>query len=164
MPRKLLVPSQEHLRCSATVTQRTTLLATSRTVTQNSWVIKIIVFLSILKGLLYIEKKIKDFMKFYRDNFPKASILPKMHILEDHVVPWMRRWRMGSGIMGEQGAESIHAHLMRLERTYQGILNEVDRLLYIFQEQALESDPSLTNLRPSPKKRKEESQTDSDEN
>ncbi len=101
-------------------------------------------------------------MKFYRDNFPKASILPKMHILEDHVVPWMRRWRMGSGIMGEQGAESIHAHLMRLERIYQGIPNEVDRLLYIFKEQALESDPSLTTLRPSPKKRKEESQTDSE--
>ncbi len=43
---------------------------------------------------------------------------------------------MGSGIMGEQGAESIHAHLIRLERTYQGIPNEVDRLLYIFKEQA----------------------------
>ncbi len=44
---------------------------------------------------------------------------------------------------GEQGAESIHAHINQLERTYQGIPNEVDRLKYIFREQALESDPSL---------------------
>ncbi len=48
----------------------------------------------------------------------------------------------GFGYYGR--AESIHAHLMRLERTYS----------YIFKEQALESDPSLTTLRPSPKKRK----------
>ena len=70
-------------------------------------------------------------------------------------MPWMRRWRVGSGLMGEQGAESIHAHLMRLERTYQGIPNELDRLKYIFKEQALESAPSLTCLRPPPKKKEE---------
>ena len=48
-------------------------------------------------------------MSSYREKSPQASILPKMHILEDHVVPWMRRWRIGAGLMGEQGAESIHA-------------------------------------------------------
>ena len=69
-------------------------------------------------------------------------------------MPWMWIWRVGSGLMGEQGAESIHAHLMRLERTYQGIPNELDRLKYIFKEQALESAPSLTCLRPPLKKRK----------
>ncbi len=53
---------------------------------------------------------------------------------------------IGCGIMGEQGAESIHAHINHLERTYQSIPNELDRLKYIFQEQALESDPLLTAL------------------
>ena len=56
--------------------------------------------------------------------------------------------------MGEQGAESIHAHMMRLERTYQGVANEVDRLKYIFKEHMLVSAPSLTSLRPPIKKRK----------
>ena len=56
--------------------------------------------------------------------------------------------------MGEQGAESIHAHMMRFERVYQGIPNDVDRLKYIFKEQMLESAPSLTSLRPKPKRRK----------
>ena len=54
--------------------------------------------------------------------------------------------------MGEQGAESIHAHMMRLERTYQGVANEVDRLKYIIKEHMLESAPSLTSLRPPTKR------------
>lgn len=77
-----------------------------------------------------------------------------MHILEDHVVPWIRRWRLGSGLMGEQGAESIHAHIMKLERVHQGIPDDQERLLYIMNEHILESDPALTSLRPSPKKRR----------
>ena len=52
--------------------------------------------------------------------------------------------------MGEQGAESIHAHLMRLERIHQGIANDVQRLKYIVREHMLESAPSLTSLRPDP--------------
>ena len=87
-------------------------------------------------------------MSFYREKCPQASILPKMHVLEEHVVPWMRRWRIGAGLMGDQGAESIHAHFMRLERTNQGIPNEVDRLKYMVKEHILQSEPSLTNLRP----------------
>ncbi len=98
-------------------------------------------------------------MKFYREKFPQASVLPKMHIMEEHIIPWMRRWRIGAGLMGEQGAESLHAHFMRLERTYQGIANEVDRLKYIVKEHMIESEPSLTSLRPPAKKLK----TDKDE-
>ncbi len=93
-------------------------------------------------------------MAFYRAKFPNATVLPKMHILEDHTVPWLKRWHLGAGIMGEQGAESIHAHMMRLERTYQGVINDVDRLKYIVKEHMLEAAPSLTSLRPPIKKRK----------
>lgn len=52
------------------------------------------------------------------------------------------------------GGESVHAHLMNLERMNKGIPNEVDRLRYIVREHMLESDPSLTCLRPAAKKRK----------
>lgn len=61
--------------------------------------------------------------------------------------------------MGEQGAESIHAHLMRLERIHQGIPNDVERLKYIVREHMLESDPSLIELRPPVKKRKKKHQS-----
>ncbi len=53
--------------------------------------------------------------------------------------------------MGEQGAQSIHQHFMKLERTHQGIPSEVDRLRYIMKEHQLASDSSLTCLRPAPK-------------
>ncbi len=32
---------------------------------------------------------------------------------------------------GEQGAEAIHAHMMKLDRVYQSIPDEVERLKYI---------------------------------
>ncbi len=95
-----------------------------------------------------LESHITEFLKFYREKFPSATILPKMHVLEDHFIPWIRRWRLGSGLMGEQGAESIHAHVMKLERVHQSIPNELDRLKYIVKEQTLESAPALTSLRP----------------
>ena len=67
--------------------------------------------------------------------------------------------------MGEQCAESVHAHLMHLERRNQGIPNDVDRLRYIVREHMLESDPSLTTLRPAAKKknRSEDSSSESSE-
>ena len=89
----------------------------------------------------------------YRAKFPWATVLPKMHILEDNTIPWLRRHHVGAGLMGGQGAESIHAHLMRPERIYQGIARDVDRLKYILKEHELESAPSLTCLRPPPAKR-----------
>ena len=79
------------------------------------------------------ECDIKDFMEFYRKQFPRATILPKLHIMEEHVVPWVKRWCVGAGLMGEQGAKSIHAHFKRLERIH------VDRLKFIMKEHQLKS-------------------------
>ena len=101
-----------------------------------------------------IEKDIVSFMAFYREAFPDATVLPKMHILEDHVIPWMRRWHMGAGLMGEQGAESIHAHLNRLETQYQGIANPLEKLKYIVMEHNVETTPGINCLRPAPRKYK----------
>ena len=94
--------------------------------------------------LLTAEQNILNFMADYRTNFPTANILPKMHILEDHVVPWVRKWRIGSGVMGEQGAESIHAHIARLEAQYGNIVNPLEELRYVFNEHNLESVPALS--------------------
>ena len=93
-------------------------------------------------------------MEFYPENFLYSTVLPKMHILDDHIVPWMRRWRLGSGLIGEQGAEFIHAHIMKLEKVHRGIPDDVERLEYIMKEHILEFDPSLTCLRLSLKKRR----------
>ena len=78
---------------------------------------------------LFAETNIGTFMACYREFFAAATVLPKMHILEHHVVPWMRRWGIGAGLMGEQGAESIiiiHAHLNRLEAQFSGTVNPLE--------------------------------------
>lgn len=60
-------------------------------------------------GTFHSESSIPQFMEHYRRSFPHATILPKMHVLEDHVLPWLKCWRVGSGLMGEQGA--LHSHI-----------------------------------------------------
>ena len=60
--------------------------------------------------LSIIDVHIKTFLDNYWSVYPNATITPKLHPLEDHMVPWIRRWGgVGFGVMGEQGAESIHA-------------------------------------------------------
>ena len=72
-------------------------------------------------------------MANYHVLFPDASVTPKMHLLEEHTVDWMRRWHTGCGFMGEQGAESIHAHLRKLEEK-RGIFNKLQKLFYVVKE------------------------------
>jgi hypothetical protein len=92
-------------------------------------------------------------MTYYRREFTGATVLPKMHILEDHVVPWLRRWNIGAGLMGEQGAESLHAHIHKLETNYATIPNKMDRLRHIFNMYNLETAPALLSLKPEVKQR-----------
>lgn len=103
-------------------------------------------------SLLYtLDKNIRDFMHFYRESFPDATILPKMHMLEEHVVPWLKKWHIGFGFMGEQGAESIHAYFNMLKRTFQGIRDPVQRLERIMTEHYA---PANIAAKPTIKKRK----------
>ncbi len=64
----------------------------------------------------------------------------------------MLQWHVGAGLMGEQGAESILAHLKRLEIQYNGIVNSLVRLKYVVTEHNIESSPGLNSLRPDAKK------------
>ena len=59
---------------------------------------------------------------------------------------------MGSGLMGEHGAESIHAHINLLETQFHGISNPLDRLKYIVKEHNVEAS-SLLNVEASPLKK-----------
>lgn len=101
------------------------------------------------------EKNIKAFMQFYRATFPHATVLPKMHLMEDHMIPWLRKWHLGFGTMGEQGAESIHASFNSIERSFACMIhNRVERLLSVVKEHHLRISPANVNLLPPIKKRK----------
>ena len=77
-----------------------------------------------------------------------------MHLLEDHTTPWMTKWKVGAGLMGKQDAESIHAHIGRLEAQYNGIANQVDKLRYVIKEHNLEASLLLNCLQPALKRYK----------
>ena len=56
------------------------------------------------------SKAIQEFMAFYQ--YPEATAPIKMHLLEDHEVG--KYLPSGFGLLGEQGAELIHAQFNRL--------------------------------------------------
>ena len=49
-----------------------------------------------------IQENINTYMTNYRNYFP-AKVLPKMHILEHHCLPFIENFGFGLGLMGEQG-------------------------------------------------------------
>lgn len=98
-------------------------------------------------------------MEYYRTEFPTASILPKMHMLEEHVIPWLRRWKVGFGLLGEQGIESVHAHFNSLGRTFRSIPEEVARLRQLMKEHLLHIAPDNVAAIPETKKRKRKKNT-----
>ena len=104
--------------------------------------------------IILVGTNIEGFMSYYRQHFPNATVLPKMHFMEAHVPNWLEKWKVGLGFMGEQGAESIHASFNNIERSYLNMPNKVDRLFRIVQEHHLRTDPDLQSLVPVVKRRK----------
>lgn len=93
-------------------------------------------------------------MAYYREKFPLASVLPKMHMLEEHVIPWLKRWHVGFGLLGEQGVESIHAHFNSYGRTFRSIPEEVARLRQLMKAHLLHISPDNIAATPAVKKRR----------
>jgi hypothetical protein len=75
-------------------------------------------------------------------------------MLEEHILPWMRKWGFGLGFHSEQGAESIHAEFNTMLRTYASTRNPVDRLKYILKEHLLRNSPTNRAEIPQTKKYK----------
>ena len=58
-----------------------------------------------------IERGIEIFMVGFRTFF--VTVPSKLHILDDHVVYQLRRFKVGLGLFNEQGAESTHKIIKR---------------------------------------------------
>ena len=52
---------------------------------------------------IFTEEAVGEFITFFRESFPQATVPIKMHVLEDHAVPWFQ-----FGLLHEQGALSSH--------------------------------------------------------
>ena len=91
-------------------------------------------------------------MSHYWMTFPHASVTPKMHMLEDHMMTWLKKWKVGFGTMGEQGAESIHANFNGIETNM--VHNRVQRLRCAVNEHYLRISPENVSMLPPIKRRK----------
>ena len=97
-------------------------------------------------------------MEFYRKTFPSATVTPKLHMLEKHVVPWLQQWEVGSGLMGEQGAESIHHWFNSQKATFHAMYDDVDRIKATMKEHFVHIAPTNVALQPPVAKRRKNEQ------
>ena len=104
--------------------------------------------------LTFLKLAIDEFMSFFRVIWPAASIPPKIHMLEKHVLPFMRQWKTGCGFYGEQGGESIHQVFKKIKGQFNPIKNAVARVRYMMEEHLRMISPEAVKLKPSAKKRK----------
>ena len=91
-------------------------------------------------------------MAYYRESFPTATVIPKMHMLEKHVAPELKEWHIGFGMMGEQGAESIHACYNRLGKMFDVMPDRVQQLKHKMKEYLLHVTPANIAAKPPVKK------------
>ncbi|XP_071945125.1 uncharacterized protein [Antedon mediterranea] len=98
------------------------------------------------------DEAIKDFMEEYRKT--NKSISPKLHMLEEHVIPQLKAWRFGLGLVSEQGGESIHAALNKRKRTVAGMHDRLGQLTSMMRSHAITTQPCIIEEIVEPKRRK----------
>lgn len=77
-----------------------------------------------------------------------------MHMLEDHCMEWVRAHKVGFGLLGEQGAESIHSRFNDLAEKYKPCPKGEERLMNMMKEHLLHITPQNVAARPPPSKRR----------
>ena len=71
-----------------------------------------------------------------------------MHMLEDHVVPFTRKWRFPLVFFGEQGGESIHHDFVSLAETFSIVKPATDSLKKMLEEHFIVTSPSNREIVP----------------
>ena len=102
---------------------------------------------------LSTEQEIDEFVSFFRATFPEATFPPKMHMLEEHVIPFMRKWHFPLGFFGEQGGESIHHEFVQLASTFSHVKSATSRLKKMLDMHYLAVHPKNREMIPEKKKR-----------
>jgi hypothetical protein len=99
------------------------------------------------------DDNIKKLLQHYRSSFPGESVPPKMHFLEDHMVDVLTRWKVGLGLLGEQGAESIHNVFNRYQRMHACVKPCNKRLECMMNTHLFGVFPKVQTLKPKIRKR-----------
>ena len=104
-----------------------------------------------------LEVNIKRFLHLCRTEIiarTSGNITPKLHLLEEHTIPMMERLRVGLGLLGEHGAESIHSAFNNYETLFKNMSCKLARLRTMADQHLLACVMELSNIRPQSQKRK----------
>ena len=107
-----------------------------------------------------LDENIKTFMSLLHHNWPETIISPKLHMIEDHIVPLLLRWNVGCGFLGEQGGEFIHKRINGMKQRYSNVRNKKDRLKYIMDCQLASTNPHACSKRVHRKERNFQQKSD----
>jgi hypothetical protein len=69
-------------------------------------------------------------------------------MLEDHIVPFLQKWGVGLGFLGEHGAESIHARFNALRRSFIRFPDRTKKLYSMMKEHLLQVCPENVDKKP----------------
>nr|XP_058961399.1 uncharacterized protein LOC131788329 [Pocillopora verrucosa] len=100
-----------------------------------------------------LEEDITNFLQFLREKFPDTTITPKLHMLEEHVCPFLRQWHMGLRFYGEQGIEGIHSEFNTQSQHFDHVKKKDTRLRQILVNHHIATIPELAGKAPKPKER-----------
>ena len=81
---------------------------------------------------------IHNLLVYCRKNWPKETIPPNLHMLEDHAADFLERSLPVHGVFGEHDAESIHKIFKLLQRTYCLIMQPAIRLQSMLKKNIIE--------------------------
>jgi len=87
-------------------------------------------------------------MAYFRAKFQAATFPPKMHMLEEHTVPFMRKWKFPLGFFGEQGGESIHHEFVGLSTQFIHVKPDTSRLKKMLEEHFIKTNPENREIIP----------------
>lgn len=96
-----------------------------------------------LLSFLLTDVCIKHFLRTYRQSFPDASITPKLHMLEDHTLEQLQRFKVGLGLLNEQGGELMHTEFNRAGRAVHGMRDELAKLMSIMRRHLTTTFPEV---------------------
>eukprot|EP00117_Sycon_ciliatum_P031026 scpid26618/ scgid24343/ E3 ubiquitin-protein ligase NRDP1; RING finger protein 41 len=116
--------------------------------------------------LQQLELSIASFLQKCRSEVVERGlghITPKLHLLEEHTVPLMRRVHVGLGLLSEQGAEGIHAEFNLLEKRYGSIPGELERLHAVAEQHLVCTLPDVADQRPKVRSRQRTAPSQADQ-
>ena len=104
---------------------------------------------------LALLPNIKQFLNDYSELCPQSTVVSELHYLEEHIVKFVPKWKIGPGMMGEHGGESIYDQFNLLRNRFSSIPEAASRSYHTLEEHYLTVHPDCPSA-PEPARKSNE--------